>query len=132
MSVNRVTKFLLNEELDLNSIQRIPSGDVHAVQITKGNFSWDGGPDAQPMLRDINLSVADGTLVAIVGQVGTGKSSLLAAMLGLMEKLSGDVAVKENVAYVTQQVHRYISNGSIYELSSTVFRHDVRFVTLLL
>ena len=132
MSVNRVTKFLLNEELDLNSIRRLPAGDVDAVQITKGNFSWDGGPDAQPMLRDINLSVADGTLVAIVGQVGTGKSSLLAAMLGLMEKLSGDVAVKENVAYVTQQVYRYISNGSIYELSSTVFTHDVRFVTSLL
>ncbi|GAV06011.1 hypothetical protein RvY_16054-1 [Ramazzottius varieornatus] len=103
VSVNRVTKFLLNEELDPDSVRRLPSSDIYAVRISGGNFSWDGGPDAQPMLRDINLSVADGTLVAIVGQVGTGKSSLVAAMLGLMEKLSGDVAVKENIAYVTQQ-----------------------------
>ncbi|GAV06012.1 hypothetical protein RvY_16054-2 [Ramazzottius varieornatus] len=113
VAVNRLTKFLLNEELDPDSVRRLPSSDIYAVRISGGNFSWDGGPDAQPMLRDINLSVADGTLVAIVGQVGTGKSSLVAAMLGLMEKLSGDVAVKENIAYVTQQA--WIQNLTLKE-----------------
>ena len=32
--------------------------------------------------------------MAVVGSVGTGKSSLIAAILGEMEKLSGTVAVK--------------------------------------
>ncbi len=36
----------------------------------------------------------DGLLVAIVGQVGAGKSSLLSAMLGEMEKQKGSVAVQ--------------------------------------
>ena len=35
-----------------------------------------------------------GTLVAVVGQVGCGKSSLLSAVLGEMEKSSGQVVKK--------------------------------------
>lgn len=42
----------------------------------------------------INWLVPSGSLVAIVGQVGCGKSSLVSALLGEMEKLSGDMAVK--------------------------------------
>lgn len=35
-----------------------------------------------------------GSLIAVVGTVGTGKSSMLQAVLGEMEKLKGDVTVK--------------------------------------
>ena len=42
----------------------------------------------------INLRFPEGSLVAIVGQVGSGKSSILSAFLGEMEKLSGSVHVK--------------------------------------
>ena len=42
----------------------------------------------------INLQVPDGQLVAVVGQVGCGKSSLISAFLGEMEKLSGHVNVR--------------------------------------
>lgn len=42
----------------------------------------------------IDLSVKEGALVAVVGTVGSGKSSLLAAMLGEMEKINGSVNVK--------------------------------------
>ena len=42
----------------------------------------------------INLQVPDGQLVAVVGQVGCGKSSLISAFLGEMEKLSGHVSVR--------------------------------------
>ena len=37
------------------------------------------------------MRVQTGSLVAIVGTVGAGKSSLLSALLGEMEKLSGKV-----------------------------------------
>ena len=39
----------------------------------------------------ISLSVPDGSLVAVVGQVGAGKSSLISAMLGEMDKLQGSI-----------------------------------------
>ena len=42
----------------------------------------------------INLDVPDGQLVAVVGQVGAGKSSLVSAFLGEMEKIQGRVTVK--------------------------------------
>ena len=45
-------------------------------------------------ILSINLLVKPGQLVAIVGQVGAGKSSLLSAMLGEMERVEGKVSVR--------------------------------------
>lgn len=45
-------------------------------------------------VSSINLRVKERSLTAVVGQVGNGKSSLLSAMLGEMEKLSGRVNMK--------------------------------------
>ena len=44
-----------------------------------------------------------GSLVAVVGMVGSGKSSLLSAILGDMKLSSGNVRVEGSVAYVPQQ-----------------------------
>ena len=51
----------------------------------------------------INLSVPKGGLVAVVGEVGSGKSSLLSAALGEMIKLEGSVNVLGSRAFVPQQ-----------------------------
>ena len=40
------------------------------------------------------LQIDEGSLVAVVGTVGTGKSSLLSALLGEMDKVKGRVKVK--------------------------------------
>ena len=42
----------------------------------------------------INLNIKPGQLVAVVGHVGAGKSSLISALLGEMEKMGGHVSVK--------------------------------------
>ena len=42
----------------------------------------------------INLSVEDGSLVGVVGPVGCGKSSLLSALIGEMEKVDGSVNIR--------------------------------------
>jgi ABC-type transport system involved in cytochrome bd biosynthesis fused ATPase/permease subunit len=65
------------------------------------SFSW-GGEDGT-VLRDINLRIQKGSLVAVVGAVGTAKSSLLSAMLGEMDKLSGRV----NTQVVDLNIHFY-------------------------
>lgn len=44
----------------------------------------------------IELSVPQGSLLAVVGQVGAGKSSLLAAVLGELEATEGCVTMKVN------------------------------------
>lgn len=38
--------------------------------------------------------VPQGSLLAVVGHVGCGKSSLISALLGEMERLEGDVSVR--------------------------------------
>ena len=102
ISVKRITKFLKGEELDENDVKRILETDdsESAVKITNGNFSWD---HEKPLLREINLDVLKGNFVAVVGKVGTGKSSLLSAMLGEIHKVTGGVRICGKVAYVTQQ-----------------------------
>lgn len=51
----------------------------------------------RPILRNISLKIEQGQLVAIVGTVGSGKSSLISALLGEMEKISGRVNTKVNI-----------------------------------
>ena len=46
------------------------------------------------MTYSINLNIKPGQLVAVVGHVGAGKSSLISALLGEMEKMTGRVSVK--------------------------------------
>jgi len=42
----------------------------------------------------INMNIPSGSLVAVVGQVGCGKTTLLSALLGETEKLAGKVYVE--------------------------------------
>ena len=64
-------------------------------------------------LPSINLKVKPGQLVAIVGQVGAGKSSLLSALLGEMERVQGNVSVR-----VRGMEGRRKKRGPIYSLDS--------------
>ncbi|KAG5177321.1 P-loop containing nucleoside triphosphate hydrolase protein [Tribonema minus] len=57
--------------------------------------------------------VGPGELVAVVGQVGSGKSSLVAAVLGEMTRVRGRVTVDGSVAYVAQTA--WIVNATLRE-----------------
>lgn len=70
---------------------------VHPVVIENGTFSW--GPDETPALTNVTLRCETGRLVAVVGPVASGKSSLIACILGEMDKLCGRVNTKVNLAY---------------------------------
>lgn len=59
------------------------------------------------------MDVANGELVAVIGSVGAGKSSLMSAAIGEMEKISGTVDVKGSVAFVTQEA--WIQNNTLRE-----------------
>merc|ERR1719487_1654661 len=49
------------------------AGGGHTLQI-QGSFMWPG--QKSPTLQDLNLSVPAGTSVAILGKVGSGKSTI--------------------------------------------------------
>ncbi|KOX68195.1 Multidrug resistance-associated protein 1 [Melipona quadrifasciata] len=112
VSVKRINKFMNTEELDPNNVQHDPS-ESHTLLIENGIFAWDLENIERPTLRNINLHVEQGQLIAVVGTVGSGKSSLLSALLGEMDKISGKVNTKGSIAYVSQQA--WIQNASLQD-----------------
>uniref|UniRef100_A0A665TZE7 ABC-type glutathione-S-conjugate transporter n=1 Tax=Echeneis naucrates TaxID=173247 RepID=A0A665TZE7_ECHNA len=103
VSLRRLGKYLCSEELKVDNVSKAP--------LKNGTFSWS--TEGPPCLRRINVRVPRGSLVAVVGHVGSGKSSLLSAMLGETEKRSGQVTVKGSVAYVPQQA--WIQNATVQD-----------------
>uniref|UniRef100_A0A671RZR5 Multidrug resistance-associated protein 1 n=1 Tax=Sinocyclocheilus anshuiensis TaxID=1608454 RepID=A0A671RZR5_9TELE len=103
VSMKRLRVFLSHEELDEDNVERpaissCESSDSQAVQIcNKTNV--------------INVRIPEGAFVAVVGHVGSGKSSLLSALLGEMQKQEGSVSIKGSVAYVPQQA--WIQNATL-------------------
>ncbi|KAJ1599986.1 hypothetical protein NDA14_006518 [Ustilago hordei] len=78
-----------------------PGSDEEVVIIRDGEFKWSRSQPV-PTLQDINLTVKKGELLAVLGKVGDGKSSLLSAVLGEMVRTDGEAIVKGRTAYFTQ------------------------------
>uniref|UniRef100_A0A8C6Q0C0 ATP-binding cassette, sub-family C (CFTR/MRP), member 8 n=1 Tax=Nothobranchius furzeri TaxID=105023 RepID=A0A8C6Q0C0_NOTFU len=70
------------------SLTHLLTEPVPHLQITGGYFTWTDGP---PTLSNVDIKIPFGKLTMIVGQVGCGKSSLLLAALGEMQRISGTV-----------------------------------------
>ncbi|KAF8247575.1 hypothetical protein K440DRAFT_294896 [Wilcoxina mikolae CBS 423.85] len=69
---------------------------------------------AEPFHLDaINLSVSRHELLAVVGPVGCGKTSLLAALAGDMRKTAGTITMSSRLAYCPQ--YAWIQNATVRE-----------------
>ncbi|KDO75326.1 hypothetical protein CISIN_1g0007463mg, partial [Citrus sinensis] len=99
VSLQRLEELLLAEERILMPNPPLEP-ELPAVSIKNGNFSWDS---KSPTLSNINLDIPVGSLVAIVGGTGEGKTSLVSAMLGELPPLKdASVVIRGTVAYVPQ------------------------------
>jgi ATP-binding cassette subfamily C (CFTR/MRP) protein 1 len=74
--------------------------------IKDGTFSWT---DDKTTLEDINFSVKTGELVAVVGTIGAGKSSLLCSLLGDLKKDKGVVNTKVGQVEPVEQKHKRLN-----------------------
>ena len=106
VSVKRMNKFLNSEEIDPENVTNNPN--ENALQITNGTFTWGG---EHVTLKNINLKVKKGNLTAIVGSVGSGKTSVVSTLLGEMQRIKGTVNVDGSIAYVPQQA--WIQNATL-------------------
>lgn len=110
VSMHRLAAFLCPEDLDQTKTDTASlDGTQDCILIRNGTFSW--GRESPPCLKRINLTVTQGSLCAVVGQVGAGKSSLLSALLGELQRLEGSVAMKGSVAFAPQEP--WIQNASV-------------------
>lgn len=114
----RLVPVFLADELPETSIQ-IVEDSKHALEVQNASFAWEAGSkavdkksktqertsekqsaseqaDAEPFrIKDVSFSVAQGSLVCIVGPVGSGKSSLLQGLVGEMRRTEGQVVFGE-------------------------------------
>ncbi|KAJ4703004.1 ABC transporter C family member 2-like [Melia azedarach] len=112
VSLQRLEELLLAEEITLAPNLPLEPG-LPAVSIKNGKFSWDA-KGQKPTLSNINLRIPVGSLVAIVGGTGEGKTSLVSAMLGELPPLeNASVSIRGTVAYVPQV--SWIFNATLRE-----------------
>ncbi|KAF3970894.1 hypothetical protein CMV_005450 [Castanea mollissima] len=138
VSLKRLEELLSAEERILLPNPPLDPG-FPAISIKNGSFSWDAKAES-PTLSDVNLDIPVGSLVAIVGSTGEGKTSLISAMLGELPAISNaNVVVRGTVAYVSQvswifnaTVRDNILFGSAFQsaryekaIDVTALRHDL-------
>ncbi|XP_075573889.1 ATP-binding cassette sub-family C member 2 [Pelecanus crispus] len=108
VSKERLERYLGGEDLDTSAIHHNPIAGS-AVRFLEATFSWE--QDGNAAIRDVTLDIMPGSLVAVVGAVGSGKSSLVSAMLGEMENIKGHINIQGSLAYVPQQA--WIQNATL-------------------
>lgn len=78
------------------------------MSITVKNLSYTylpGTPFEHKALKDVNFEIADGEFVGIIGHTGSGKSTLIQVISGLLKGASGQVLV-DGVDYLSKKADR--------------------------
>uniref|UniRef100_W5L1F9 Cystic fibrosis transmembrane conductance regulator n=1 Tax=Astyanax mexicanus TaxID=7994 RepID=W5L1F9_ASTMX len=103
VSITRIKKFLLLDELVKHSVPLLQEEKKEAsVEIHDLICYWDKSLDA-PTLQNVSFTVKPGMLLAVIGPVGAGKSSLLSTILGELPQDKGVVKVRGDLTYASQQ-----------------------------
>jgi manganese/zinc/iron transport system ATP- binding protein len=95
----------------------IPNASV-AVQVSDLTVAYKD----KPVLWDVDISVPEGTLMAIVGPNGAGKTTLLKTILGLVEPAAGQVLIYGKPYKVQRHLVGYVpQRGSVdWDFPTTV------------
>ncbi|KAE8744038.1 ABC-transporter, subfamily C member 08 [Frankliniella occidentalis] len=93
--------------------QHLRKSDLETATEEREKLNGNVTCHLQPVLQGINFSVTKGQMVGICGPVGSGKTSLMRAILGQMRLIDGQFAKDGSCAYVSQQA--WITNGTLRE-----------------
>ena len=135
VSMGRIERFLNLAECDESIVERdLPAGskvqykDINgnekvvedydaatdAVLIRDGYFAWG---DHANCLKNITTRIKKGSLVAIVGRVGSGKTSFVSTLVGEMTRNAGVVMVNGSMSLSAQQawlVNETVKNNILF------------------
>ncbi|OMH83059.1 Multidrug resistance-associated protein 1 [Zancudomyces culisetae] len=131
VGIERIKSFLICDEISKRGITRLEysrnkHGDTKTklVQTDNVDVFWDKD-GVQPTLSQITLAVENDELLAVVGQVASGKSSLISAILGEMYVKTGSITTRGSMAYAAQQP--WIMNATIRENILFGYKYDKQF-----
>ena len=106
VSIKRIEEFLMLEEFQESTSQEqnanilVTGTDGVILDGITANWNADVKEDT---LKHIDLRAKRGALIAIVGQVGSGKSSLLQAILGELPLSAGSINISGKLSYACQE-----------------------------
>lgn len=131
----RLIKSLGSRQLLIDAITDIDRRHIDfKPEIKVRNVSFSYPSMKQPTLSHINLELATGQSLAVVGPSGAGKTTFVDVLLGVLTQDSGEVLISGHkpkdaiqkwpgaIAYVPQNVT--IMNGTIRENIALGFDHD--------
>ncbi|XP_006806226.1 multidrug resistance-associated protein 7 [Neolamprologus brichardi] len=127
VSLERIQRFfkLTNQNLQAYYALVSPEDSQTSVLLSQGSFSWQepsspneeeesGGAKGSLQLHSLNLNITKGSLVVVVGKVGCGKSSLLAALTGELNRLTGVLYVADReVGFGLASQEPWIQHASV-------------------
>jgi len=103
---------------------RAPLPFTQAIALRNVSFAY--GPELAPALSGVNFEIRKGARIGIAGKTGSGKSTLVDLVLGLLEPSAGELCVdgvpvtdenrlgwQRNVAHVPQAI--YLADASVAE-----------------
>ncbi|CAN8001619.1 unnamed protein product, partial [Ixodes hexagonus] len=104
LGMTRIVKLCTEEEQEDIPEEYKISHRTGEVIMEKCSFAWTKRKECvqSPILNSVSLDIAPGSLVGVAGFVGSGKSSLLSAILGDMHCIKGTVRTSGRTSYVPQ------------------------------
>ncbi|KAF5307736.1 hypothetical protein FQR65_LT06607 [Abscondita terminalis] len=107
VAVKRLQEFLLNDEY----VERISFKNNNESKVAYNNgmiimdklsAKWNSNLK-EHALNNINVAVNRGTLLGVIGSVGSGKSSFLQTILGELQITDGNIEVNGSLSYASQE-----------------------------
>ncbi|KAJ8669835.1 hypothetical protein QAD02_001094, partial [Eretmocerus hayati] len=112
VSMKRLQKFMSIEEV--NYLPSCPSNEFKTpdqcepvILLENVTAQWS---QKFNVLENINLSIKNGSLTGVVGQVGSGKTSLLHAILGELTLTKGNSSFHGTISYAPQEAWIFASS----------------------
>lgn len=145
VSLDRVSDFLDEAETSkYDQLGQPQTASTPYIGFKNASFLWNAKSESNFKLRDLDVTFKEGKLNVVIGSTGSGKSSLLLALLGEMDLLDGNVylpgaiprdelvvdpqtGLTESVAYCSQTpwlLNETIRNNIVFALAFNEERYD--------
>ncbi|KAF2894003.1 hypothetical protein ILUMI_12173 [Ignelater luminosus] len=103
VTIKRLQDFLMLEKKSDLVIER---KEFRSIALRNIHLVWETGTK---MFDGVNIQIPHGTLCAVVGAVGEGKSTLLQLLLGELISKSGSLEISGNISYSSQEAWLFAS-----------------------